>query len=233
MRRPQAPPAPSKPAARSQEDPDRARSAQTRKPAAVPTRRAVGAGGAPRTPAPKFFTLAPPEFKSHFIKVKLSTGDDGLVSRIDCTRIDGRWNNVEPRRNTPLQDFDIPTQNALISRLSGKFFAPNPAKRLRPNTGYMIWIRVGPRSAREKEVEEGLLNEGDVVVAARVYSIQRWTRNRKTQKMEGEFLNAETHKDDLDRRRIRSAGAHLHGAFANAVLPPKRVRGKVVGMEED
>ena len=186
-----------------------------------------------KAPAPKFFTDAPEEFKPHFVKVKLVTGKDGLPSRVECVRIDGRWDNVEPRKNNDLSDFDVPTQNALIARLSGKLFATNFAKRLTPNAAFVIWVRVNARGARDNEVKAKLLPRNARVIGARVYAIKRYVKSEKTGKIVGVMLEGDKYKTDLDRRKIRSAGQHLHGAFANALLPPKRVRGKIVGAEED
>ena len=183
-------------------------------------------------PAPKFYTHAPEDFKAHFIRVSIFTAKDRLPRKIECVRIDGRWDNAEPRKNNDLSTFDIPTQNALIARITGKLFVTAVAKRLRPNALYRIWIRVGPRKAREKEVEERLLRADDVVVGARVHTIQRVVKDPKTRKPVGEYLNGDTHKADPDRRRIRAIGQYLHGAFESAVLPPKRVRGRIVGEED-
>ncbi len=179
---------------------------------------------------PVFQFDPPDEFKPQFFKVKLYTAKDGLPRKIECTRIDGRWDNDLPRKNNDLSDFDIPTQNALIARLCGKLFAVAPAKRLRPNAAYFIWIRAATRAAREKEIEAGHADEGQRFLGARIYKVQRWTK--KKGKPVGEFLLPDTHKTDADRRKINSSGRFLAGAFTQSVLPPKRVRGKIVGEED-
>jgi hypothetical protein len=177
---------------------------------------------APRTPPVEF--PAPPDFKPFFAEVKFRTGEDGLLMpKFVVNRIRGRWDNPEAKRFDMLE-YDQQTALALVSRLSGRLFAPNQLKRLTANKSFQVVLRVALR--RKKNAKGKVISE---TLGARIVSIGHYVKKKDSTKSILRWFNPrekEADKVNVDRRKIQSANRFLAGSFVNVQLPPSGRKSK-------
>ena len=166
-----------------------------------------------RTPLPTW--QAPEEFKPHFVEIKLMTEKDGLLaSAIKATRFVGRYDpDAEDKKKFDIGSYDPKTVQGILARLSAVTYATNAAKRLPPNTGFIIVIRVNRKAA------DGSLS----ILFKGVSQIVKGKVSSKAKALE---------KTDLNYRKLRKAARILPVAFKAVLMPPKRTRGVKVESDE-
>ncbi len=159
---------------------------------------------------------APSDMKPCFIEFFFRTQEDGLIGGgVKCQRVKGNWSNPEAKRFDMLE-YDPQTVIAITSRFAARTFATNAGKRLPANTAFKIIIRAGLRKA-------------DNTLMGGVKSIAILKKSEKTGK--SRWAEIEDAKDPV-RRKLRSVGRFIPGAFVNLQLPPSTRRSKKDADEE-
>lgn len=180
----------------------------------------TGGKGKSKAKAKKLLPLfkAPEDFKPHFLEVLVKTEKDGLLSNlIKATRYVGRYDPQAPdKKKIDLGSYDPTTLIGLISRLSMTTYTSNVAKRLPANTTYKILLRVNRKS-----------KDGSLSIAFKMISVG--VKSAKT----GRIKAVELDKKDPQYRLFRKCSRILPAAFKTVLMPPKKVRGAKVKVEDD
>lgn len=151
---------------------------------------------------------APADFKPCFVDVMFKTQKDGLIGpAIKAVRIKGQWTNENAKRYD-MMTYDATTVVSLMARIGARTFAAGVAKRLPSGTSFRLIVRVGKRTA-------------DDTILASVKSISRMVKSKTSGKSKWKEM---TDKTDPVRRKLRSVGRFLPGAFVNIQLPPTKKR---------
>lgn len=150
-------------------------------------------------------TLAPADFEPHFVLVEYRTENDGLfggelvADRHSSFKFKGHLEDKAKVRD--MLTYDVKTALGIAARLSARTFKTDPAKRLDPNTTYVILIRVGKKAATG-ELTAVVKNVGHVVSGQ-------------------EF---DMGKDTYQARLIRGVGRFLPEVFKEVQTPPDFVQ---------
>lgn len=164
---------------------------------------------------PKITFKAPADMKSCFIELMFKTQADGLIGpSFKANRVRGNWTNPNAKR-FDMMTYDAPTVAGMLSRISARTFATNATRRLPANTAFKLVLRAAVRSA-------------DGTLAAGVKSIARLATMKSGKKTWKEL----TDTTDYTRRKLRSCGRFLPGAFVNMQLPPSGRQSKADADEE-
>ncbi len=179
----------------------------------------TGGKGKPKAKAKKPLPIfkAPEDFKPHFLEVLVKTEKDGLLSNaIKATRYVGRYDPQAPdKKKIDLGSYDPTTLIGLLSRLSMTTYTSNVAKRLPANTTYKILLRVNRKS-----------KDGSLSIAFKMISVG-------VKNAAGRMKAKELDKKDPQYRLFRKCNRILPAAFKTVLMPPKKVRGAKVKVEED
>lgn len=166
---------------------------------AAPSASAAGAKRTPakRKPPVKFLFKAPEGLKSCFVMLGFSTAKDGFITPgATAELIRGKWDN----ENAPTYDLfehDPTTATTLMSRFMMLTYAPNPIRRLAPNTSYEVLMRLGVGT------KDGVMRVGVKIV---------WRGLTKSGDLQ-EIVD----KKDPELRKLRRAGKFLPGSFTHCV----------------